>query len=59
MFSPGLRIRIHFIRIQIQHFRLNADPDPGVLMTKNFKKITAEKKNYNFFKNQKLQFTYP
>ncbi len=27
----GLRIRIHFIRIriQIQHFRLNTDPDPG------------------------------
>jgi hypothetical protein len=25
--------RIHFIRIQ--HFRLNTDPDPGPLMTKN------------------------
>ncbi len=26
----GLRIRIHFIRIRIQHFRLNNDPDPGL-----------------------------
>ncbi len=42
-FFSGLRIRIHFIRIQ--HFRLNTntDPDPG-FMTKNWKKITAEKK---------------
>jgi hypothetical protein len=24
-----LRIRIHFSRIRIQHFRLNTDPDPG------------------------------
>jgi hypothetical protein len=23
------RIRIHLIRIRIQHFRLNTDPDPG------------------------------
>ncbi len=28
--APGLRIRIHFIRIRIQHFRLNTDPDPGL-----------------------------
>ncbi len=35
--EAGLRIRtgIHFLRIRIQHFRLNStDPDPGVLMTK-------------------------
>ncbi len=25
--KAGLRIRIHFIRIRIQHFRLNTDPD--------------------------------
>jgi hypothetical protein len=25
-----LRIRIHFILIRIQHFRLNTDPDPGL-----------------------------
>jgi hypothetical protein len=30
IFKPGLRFRIHFIRIQIriQHLRLNTDPDP-------------------------------
>ncbi len=30
--SAGLRIRIHFIRIriQLQHVRLNTDPDPGL-----------------------------
>jgi hypothetical protein len=26
--KAGLRIRIHFIRIRIQHFRLITDPDP-------------------------------
>jgi hypothetical protein len=57
-FQAGLRIRIHFIRIRIRHFRLNinTDPDPDpiwiwiqsrskALMTKDWKKITAEKKN--------------
>jgi hypothetical protein len=45
----GLRIRMHLIRIRIriQHFRLNNDPDPiriqGFRWTK-MKKITAEKK---------------
>ncbi len=28
VWEAGLRIRIHFIRIRIQHFRLNTDPDP-------------------------------
>ncbi len=44
--APGLRIRIHFIRIriQLQHFRLNTDPDPGFWGPKIEKKITAEKK---------------
>jgi hypothetical protein len=41
---PGLLIRIYFIRIRIQHFRLNTDPDliririqsgSRALMTKN------------------------
>ncbi len=48
-----MRIRIHFIRIriQIQHFRLNTDPDP--IRTQGFnyqklKKITAEKKKKFF-----------
>ena len=66
---PGFRIRIHFlrIRIRIQRIRMeaNTDPDPiriqsgsRALMTKNGKKITAEKK-IKFFFDQKLQFTYP
>ncbi len=47
------RIRIHLIRIRIQHFRLNAYPDPGFWWKKNWKMFTAKK---NFF-YQKLQFT--
>ncbi len=49
-------------------FRPDPDPDPAfqaeyrsgsrALMTKNCKKITAEK-NFQFFFDQKLQFTYP
>jgi hypothetical protein len=47
-FKAGLRIRIHFIRIRIQHFRLNTNPDPIRIQGFNdqkWKKITAE----NFF----------
>jgi hypothetical protein len=62
--QAGLRIRIHFIRIrfQLQHFRLNTDPDldpiririqygsgSRALRTKNRKKITAGKKIKFFF----------
>jgi hypothetical protein len=60
--QPGLRIRIHFIRIRIQHFRLKTDPDPDPIRIQGFndqrlrKNITAGKK---FFWDQKLQFTYP
>jgi hypothetical protein len=48
--KTGLRIRIHFIRIRIQHFRLNTDLDPDPIQIQGFndqklnKKITAEKK---------------
>ncbi len=50
------RIRIHWVRIRIQHFRLNIDLDPyPEFMTKNWKKITAE--NIWYFFDQKLQFT--
>ncbi len=28
--EAGLRIRIHFIRIRIQPFRLNSNTDPGL-----------------------------
>jgi hypothetical protein len=41
--QAGLWIRIHLIRIRIQHFRLNTDPDPGLLMTKNWKKLQLKK----------------
>ncbi len=67
----GLRIRIHFIRIRIQHFRQNTDPDPNpiririwiesgsrALMTKNVKKITAEKKKF-WIKNYNLPIPRP
>ncbi len=48
--KSGLRIRIHLIRIRIQHFRLNThpDPDPGGLITKNWRK-KLQKKNIYFF----------
>jgi hypothetical protein len=54
-----VRIRVadpYSLRTRIQHFRLNTDPDPRGLMTKNCEKFTDEKKN---FLDQKLQFTYP
>jgi hypothetical protein len=56
------RIRIHLVRIRIQHFRLNSEYRSGsgsrVLMTKNWKKFTAEI-FFIYFVDQKLQFTYP
>ncbi len=58
--GSGFRIRIHFLRIRIR-MEANTDPDPIRIqgfMTKNWKKITAEKK-ITFFFDQKLQFTYP
>jgi hypothetical protein len=64
--TPGFRIRIHLIRIRIQHLRLNIDPDPIRIQgfydqNKNLKTFTAEKKLYFCCINsyQKLQFTYP
>ncbi len=50
-----LRIRIHLIRIRIQHFRLNTDPTiqsgSRVLMTTNWKKCTAKKIKFVRSKN--------
>jgi hypothetical protein len=34
--TAGLRIRIHFIRIWSQHFRLNTDPDPDPIRIQGF-----------------------
>jgi hypothetical protein len=59
--APGLRIRIHFIRIQ--NFRLNTDPDPDPIRIRiqGFNDQKLEKK-YSWKKkknlDQKLQFTY-
>ncbi len=47
---PVFRIRIHLIRIRIQNFGLNTDPDPGFWWPK-LKQFTAKK---IFFLNQKL-----
>jgi hypothetical protein len=33
---PGLRMSIHFIRIRIQHLRLNIDPDPEPFRIQGF-----------------------
>ncbi len=50
---PRFRVCIHLIRIRIQHFRLNTDPDPiriQVFFDQKLKKITG-KKNF-FFKSR-------
>jgi len=36
LIKAGLRIRIHFFRIRIQHFRLNTDPDPDPIRIQGF-----------------------
>ncbi len=43
---PGFRVCIHLIRIRIQHFRLNTDPDPIRMrgfFDQKLEKITAKK----------------
>jgi hypothetical protein len=32
----GLRTRIHFIRVQIQHLRMNTNPDPDPIRIQGF-----------------------
>ncbi len=56
------RIRIHLIRIRIQHFKLNTDPD--LIRTQCFddqklKKITGRKKNIFLIKNCNLPIPRP
>jgi hypothetical protein len=53
VFEIGLRIRIHFIQIRIQHFRLNTDPDPIRIRIQGF-----NDQKLNFFKT-KTTITYP
>jgi hypothetical protein len=60
--KSGLRIRIYFILIRIQHFRLNTDPDPDPIWIQGFndekvKKITAE--NFLYIKNYNLPIPRP
>jgi hypothetical protein len=63
--KAGLRIRIHFIRIWIQHFRLNTDPDPDPIRIQGFndqklKKIQLKKKLHFFWiKNYNLPIPRP
>jgi hypothetical protein len=65
--KAGFRMRIHLIRIRIQHIRLNtvliririksgSNTDPGVLRPRIEKKYRGKKGK---FFDQKLQSTYP
>jgi hypothetical protein len=60
-FYPVFRIRIHLIRIRIQHFRLITDPDSDPIRIQGFdqklEKMYSGKKVLSLY--QKLQFTYP
>ncbi len=51
---PVFWIRIHLIRIRIQHFGLNtdpdSDPDPWFWWKKIYKKLTGEKSNFFWIK---------
>jgi hypothetical protein len=62
--KAGLRFRIHFIRIRIQHFRLNTDPDPIRIQGFNVQKLKKKfqlKKKLSFFwiKNYNLPIPSP
>ncbi len=62
----GFSSEFIWMRIRIQHFRLNTDPPlpdtiriQGCNYDQKFKKNYGWKKKIKFFLNQKLQFTYP
>jgi hypothetical protein len=44
-----LRIRIHFIRIRIQHFRMNNNLDPIRIQGFNDQKLKITAENFFFF----------
>ncbi len=44
MLWAGLRIRIHFIRIRIQHFRMDTNQDPDPIRIQGFKDQRLKKK---------------
>ncbi len=50
-YGTEFRIRIHLVRIRIQHFRLNTEPDPDPTRIQGFddqklEKFTAKKLNF-------------
>ncbi len=61
LFGAVFQIRIHLIRIRIQHIKLNTGPDPIRIQGFDWPKIEKIqlKKKYIIFFDQKLQFTYP
>jgi hypothetical protein len=58
-FLPGLRIRIHFIRFRIQHFRMNTNPDPIRIQGFNDQKLEEKKLNFFLIKNCNLPIPKP
>jgi hypothetical protein len=58
LLKTGLRIRINFIRIRIQHFRLNTDPDPDPIRIQGFNDQKLEK-NYSWIKNNNIPIPRP
>ncbi len=57
--KAGLRIRIHFVRIRIQHLRMNTNPDPDLIRIQGFNDQKIEEKKlqlkiffYFFFKSK-------
>jgi hypothetical protein len=62
--QTGLRIRVHLIQFRIQHFRLNADPDPIRIQDfddQKLEKIYSWEKNRKKFviKNYNLHIPWP
>ncbi len=57
--GPMFRIRIHLIRIRIQHFRLNTDSDPIRILGFDDQKVFKKWQHKKNFLDQNLQFTYP
>jgi hypothetical protein len=46
-FPAGLRIRIHFLRIRIQHLRMTTNPDLDLIRIQGFHDQKLKKKNYS------------
>jgi hypothetical protein len=61
MKKAGLRISNRFIRIRIQHFRLNTDPDPIRIQGFNDQKLKQklQLKKFNFFGSKNYNLPIP